>query len=210
MADEEEVEGQEKKKGGILLYALIGVSGLLLLCVGLGVGYFIFSAPTNTPEEIEKVIAEVQEKKKENGGEGSNNKDGVDEDCVEGPDGKQNCGPKKISKPSVKEKVYKTLYFQMPGNMTTNLKGSRRFLQVEIGISTRYDEEVIKNVEAHQTALKAGVLGVLSDFSEEDVKGRIGRDAVANAIKEMINTKLKELEGFGGVEGVHLTGFVMQ
>jgi len=26
----------------------------------------------------------------------------------------------------------------------------------------------------------------------------------------MINAKLKELEGFGGVEAVHLTGFVMQ
>ena len=72
------------------------------------------------------------------------------------------------------------------------------------------NQEVIKNVEAHQTALKAGVLGVLSDFSEADVMGRAGRDAVADAIKEMINGKLKELEGFGGVEAVHLTGFVMQ
>ena len=64
MADEEETETEEKKKGGILLYALIGVSAILLLVVGLGVGYFIFSAPTNTPEEVEKVISEVQAEKK--------------------------------------------------------------------------------------------------------------------------------------------------
>ena len=207
MADEEETETEEKKKGGVLLYALIGVSAILLLVVGLGVGYFIFSAPTNTPEEVEKVISEVQAEKKK--GEETGKTEG-EEDCVENADGEKECGPKKISKPSVKEKVYKTLYFQMPGNMTTNLKGSTKFLQVEIGVSTRYDEEVIKNVEAHQTALKAGVLGVLSDFSEADVMGRAGRDAVADAIKEMINGKLKELEGFGGVEAVHLTGFVMQ
>ncbi|MEK9848703.1 MAG: flagellar basal body-associated FliL family protein [Rhodospirillaceae bacterium] len=207
MADEEELEKDEKKKGGLLLYALIGVSAMLLLVVGLGVGYFIFSAPTNTPEEVEKVISEVQAENKKKGEGGA---EGAEEDCVENEEGKKECGPKKISKPSVKEKVYKTLYFQMPGSMTTNLKGSTKFLQVEIGISTRYDEEVVKNVEAHQTSLKAGVLGVLSDFTEEDVAGREGREAVSNAIKEMINAKLKELEGFGGVEGVHLTGFVMQ
>lgn len=209
MADDEEVEKDEKKKGGILLYALIGVSGILLLVIGLGVGYFVFSAPTNTPEEVEKVISDVQAEKKKSAGETKGEK-AKEEDCVENAEGKKECGPKKISKPSVKEKVYKTLYFQMPGNMTTNLKGSTKFLQVEIGISTRYDEEVIKNVEAHQTSLKAGVLGVLSDFSEAEVMGRSGRDAVAEAIKVMINTKLKELEGFGGVEAVHLTGFVMQ
>ena len=129
---------------------------------------------------------------------------------MENADGKLDCGPKKISKTSVKEKVYKTLYFQIPGNLTTNLKGSTKFLQIEVGVSTQYDEEIIKNVEAHLPALKAEMLAMLSDYSEDQVFGREGRIALADTLKQVMNEKLKELEGFGGVEGVHLTGFVMQ
>ncbi|MEK9930244.1 MAG: hypothetical protein VW557_05785 [Rhodospirillaceae bacterium] len=85
MADEEELEKDEKKKGGLLLYALIGVSAMLLLVVGLGVGYFIFSAPTNTPEEVEKVISEVLADNKKIGVGGA---EGAVEDCVENEEGK--------------------------------------------------------------------------------------------------------------------------
>ena len=66
------------------------------------------------------------------------------------------------------------------------------------------------NVEAHQLALRSIVLGVISDFTEEDVKGANGREKLAGALRDAINAKLEALESFGGIEEVHFTSFVLQ
>jgi flagellar FliL protein len=83
-------------------------------------------------------------------------------------------------------------------------------LQVGIGVSTQYDDTVIMNVESHQLALRSVILGVISDFSEGDVKGETGLTNLSEALREAINAKLEMLENFGGVEGVHFTSFVLQ
>jgi flagellar FliL protein len=83
-------------------------------------------------------------------------------------------------------------------------------LQVSVGVSTQYDETVIENVEKHQMALRSEVLGVISTFSVDDIEGKTGRDNLANRIKDAVNVKLEDLEGFGGVEGVHFQSFVLQ
>jgi flagellar FliL protein len=83
-------------------------------------------------------------------------------------------------------------------------------LQVGIGVSTQYDDTVMMNVESHQLALRSAILGVISDFTEDDVKGATGRDKLAVALRDSINAKLEALENFGGVEEVHFTSFVLQ
>jgi len=90
------------------------------------------------------------------------------------------------------------------------LRASRKFLQVGIGVSTQYDETVVRNVETHQLALRSEVLGVISEFTEEEVEGKDGRDAMADRMRDAMNVKLEELEGFGGIEGVHFTSFILQ
>jgi len=101
------------------------------------------------------------------------------------------------------------LYFEFAGTFTTNLAGSRKMLQVGIGVSTIYDDTVISNLESHQLALRSVILGVISDFSDEDVKGETGRENLAEALRDAINSKLETLENFGGVESVHFTSFVI-
>ena len=59
-------------------------------------------------------------------------------------------------------------------------------------------------------ALRSEVLGVVSEFTVEQVEGKTGRDQLADGIKDAINARLEELEGFGGVEGVYFTSFVLQ
>ena len=49
-----------------------------------------------------------------------------------------------------------------------------------------------------------------SEFSEEDIQGKAGRDLLAARMTEAINAKLVMLEGFGGIENVHFTSFVIQ
>ena len=86
----------------------------------------------------------------------------------------------------------------------------RKMLQVGVGVSTQYDDTVMMNVESHQLALRSVILGVISDFSEDDVKGATGREKLAVALRDAINGKLEALEDFGGVEEVHFTSFVLQ
>ena len=103
-----------------------------------------------------------------------------------------------------------TSYYNFADNFTTNLKASKQFLQVSVGVSTQYDETVIENVEKHQMALRSEVLGTIGTFTVDDVEGKLGRDNLADKIQDAINMKLEDLEGFGGVEGVHFTSFVLQ
>ena len=41
-------------------------------------------------------------------------------------------------------------------------------------------------------------------------KGREGKQKLADSLKEGINNTLVKVEGFGGVENVHFTSFVLQ
>ena len=54
------------------------------------------------------------------------------------------------------------------------------------------------------------VLAALSDYTEEMVVGREARKLLAADIQSVMNEKLEELEGFGGIEEVMFTSYVMQ
>ena len=188
---EEEVE-EKKSKGGLIKIILFAVGGIMLVVMGLGVGYFVFGSSQPDPsEEIETIIERKME-------EAEAAKSAAD-----------NASPQKVSKETPEQENFITIYYEFPGTFTTNLRGSRKMLQVGIGVSTQYDDTVMMNVEAHELALRSTVLGVLSEFGEEDVQGTNGKAALASALKEGINSKLTLLENFGGVEEVLFTSFVL-
>ena len=68
----------------------------------------------------------------------------------------------------------------------------------------------MQNVEMHQLALRSEILGVISEFSEEEIEGKEGRDTLARAIASALNAMLEEIEQFGGIEKVHFTSFMLQ
>ena len=189
-------EEEPKKKINFKKIALFGLGPIVLIGIGLGVGAFLFM-PTQTPvEQVEELI----EKKLQQAGQLPSS-EGEDEAAAE---------PEKVYKDTPSTDTFVTSYYTFPDNFTTNLKGSKAFLQVSVGVSTQYDETVIENVEMHQLALRSEVLGVVSEFTVEEVEGKTGRDQLADSIKDAINKRLEELEGFGGVEGVYFTAFVLQ
>ncbi|MFL2785372.1 MAG: flagellar basal body-associated protein FliL [Paracoccaceae bacterium] len=200
MADEEE----PKKKSGLITILIFVVAGFVLVAVGLGVGYLIFGGSNDTPQDIANEIVT-----KQNGEDGAGSED---EDCEKDEEGQciEETDPEKISKETPKAEVFQTLYYEIPGSLTTNLKGSRRFLQISVGVSTKYDQKILDNVESHLPSLKAVILAALSDYTEEQVTGREARKLLADDIRDVMNVKLEELEGFGGVEEVLLTSYVMQ
>ncbi|MBT4355744.1 flagellar basal body-associated FliL family protein [uncultured Planktomarina sp.] len=189
-------EEAPKRKINFTKIAMFGLGPVLLLGIGVGAGAFLFM-PTQTPiEQVEELI----EKKLKQAGQ-LPSADGLDEENLE---------PQKVSKETPVNETFVTSYYTFADNFTTNLNKSKQFLQVSVGVSTQYDETVIENVEKHQMALRSEVLGVIGTYSVDDIDGKIGRDNLANSIKDAINVKLLDLEGFGGVEGVHFTSFVLQ
>jgi flagellar FliL protein len=208
MSDNKE---ENQKKGGIVKIAIFAAAGLVLLGIGLGIGALIFGGGEDPDPSAE--ISEIIDGKKE---PENNKEEEVDEepdeevemDCVENADGEEECSPKKKVKKVNLEEKFLTTYYEFPGNFTTNLRESRKFLQITVGVSTQYDEEVMVNVESHQLALRGIILGVMSEFSEQDVAGRDGKQSLADALQEALNIFLEDKEGFGGVEGIHFTSFV--
>ena len=195
MADKETDE--PKKKGGLVKIIGLVFGGLLLIGVGLGAGFFMFGGQGLTPSaEIEQII---ERKLKESGQ--------LPEEEAEVAEDAEPALQKKET-PSVD--TFVTSYFEFDGNFTSNLRDSRKFLQLGVGISTQYDETVVANVELHQLALRSEILGTVSDFTEEDISGKEGRDRLAAKMVEAINAKLEVLEGFGGIDSVHFTSFVLQ
>ena len=216
MADEN--TDPPKKKSPIMLILAGVFGGIILVGGGLGAGYFLFGGNQPLPEDIANDII-ASKAADEAGAEGEAEGEGepeidcpVEEELEEGEEMPEECmGPEeKVSKEVPSEELFETMYYEFPATLTTNLKGSRRFLQVGIGISTQYDETVIENIEAHMPALTAEILATLSDYTEEEVAGREARFALAEDLRTTMNTTLTGLEGFGGIEKVHLTSYVMQ
>ena len=198
----EEVE-EEPKKSNLLKIIIFVIAGLLLIVVGLGIGYFIFGGePEPDPSAEVNQIIEGKEAVKKEKEESENDKEGEEV----GEDGLIKKNVKAI--PEVDS--YETTYFEFPGDFTTNLKGSRKFLQVSVGVSTQYDEKVMEVVDSHQLALRSEILSTVSDFTEEDISGSDGKKKLSDRLMVVLNKKLETLNEFPGIEDVYFTAFILQ
>ena len=191
----------------------MAVSGIVLLGIGLGIGIFMGGSETDPSSEITQIIEKKENPEQSDDDENKEDEEVASEDCTEEEkDEEGNCpvGPRKIPKVVPEEEIFATTYYEFPGNFTTNLKGSKKFLQISLGVSTQYDDTVMVNVESHQLALRSEILGIMSEFSPEDIAGRDGKSKLSETLKDGINKILEKVEGFGGVENVHFTSFVLQ
>ena len=196
----EEVE-EEPKKSNLLKIIIFVVAGLLLIVVGLGIGYLIFGGePEPDPSaEVNQIIEGKETEKKEKS-----------ENNVEGEEVGEDGIIKKNVKAIPEVDSYETTYFEFPGDFTTNLKGSRKFLQVSVGVSTQYDEKVMEVVDSHQLALRSEILSTISDFTEEDISGSDGKKKLSERLMVVLNKKLETLNEFPGIEDVYFTAFILQ
>ena len=197
-----EVVEEEPKKSPLIKILMFVIGGVLLLVIGLGIGYILFGGEpeTDPSAEVNQIIEgkdkELQKKKE---------MDDVNKQ-TEGEDGIMKKNVKAI--PEVDS--YETTYFEFPGDFTTNLKGSRKFLQVSVGVSTQYDEKVMEIVDQHQLSLRSEILSTISDFTEEDIAGSDGKKKLSAKLLEVLNNKLDQLKEFPGIEDVYFTAFILQ
>ena len=105
---------------------------------------------------------------------------------------------------------FQVSYYPMTENFTSNLRDGGGFIQVGIGVSTYYDERVLQNLERHEMAVRSAVLMQLADLDPTDVATPQGKLALKVRLAKAVNDVLKEKEGFGGIDDVYFTGFVVQ
>jgi flagellar FliL protein len=199
----EEIE-EEPKKSGLIKIVIFAVAGILLLVIGLGIGYLMFGGDpeTDPSAEVNQIIQgkdKVDQEKK-----------AIEDKKLEGETEGEDGILKKNVKAIPETDSYETTYFEFPGDFTTNLKGSRKFLQVSVGVSTQYDEKVMETIDQHQLAMRSEILSTISDFTEEDISGSDGKKKLSAKLLEVLNVKLKALKEFPGIEDVYFTAFILQ
>lgn len=177
--------------GRIVGLLLKGILAVLLVGLGFGAGFVYFGDPLSP---MAAAIAQIN---------------GTAPDAEPEEEEPAEPMPQPVPRTSPAAE-FVTTYYEFPEPMTTNLAGSRSFLQVGIGIATRYDAQVITNVQTHELALRSDALAVIGGFSAEDVATEEGRARLAAAIRDAMNRRLETLEGFGGIEDVFFPAFVLQ
>ncbi|ARS27718.1 flagellar basal body-associated FliL family protein [Sphingomonas sp. KC8] len=184
-----------KKKGKLKTILLIAVGGIALIGGGVGAGLYAAGAglagghkaepedPTK-PKLVPKEGASAS-------GHAADKKERPIEDAID---------PGK----------YKATYYDLAQNFTSNLRDSDGFMQVSVGVSTYYDQRVLDRVKEHEMAIRSAVLMTLADQDSFVISTPAGKKELQKSLKKAINDVLIQKEGFGGVDDVYFTNFIIQ
>jgi serine/threonine-protein kinase len=112
--------------------------------------------------------------------------------------------------PDADNQRWKFNYYALEKPLLSKLADSRKVMQVTLTVMTHYDDRVIKNVKTHEFALRAGILDVMREKTEADTRNSDFRKILAEEVRLTINSLLEKYEGFGGIEEVMFTEFVVQ
>jgi flagellar FliL protein len=105
---------------------------------------------------------------------------------------------------------FQATYYPLSDSFTSNLRDDSGFVQVGLGVSTYYDAEVIENVKLHEMAVRSAVLLALSEQESTALATPQGKEQLKARLRASINEVLKNKEGFGGIDDVYFTSFVIQ
>ncbi len=215
-APEEQAEGEPKKKGPLVKIILI-VVGVLLL-IGLSVGGTLVATGFFSKKPKEAVDAQLEKLE----GPADGHAPAADGHAAPAADGHAapaadshgkpaaEPGGKELASPEGEAERWKFNYYALEKPLLSNVSGSRKVMQVTLTIMTHYDERVIKNIKTHELALRAGILDVMRQKTEADLLKPDFRKALAEDLRLVINSLLEKYEGFGGIEEVMFTEFVVQ
>lgn len=127
-----------------------------------------------------------------------------------GADRKGSKEPVLVKKQSPELTRFEYTYHEIQRPLLANLTNSRKVMQVQIAVMTRYDDRVIANVKKHEFALRSVALDVMRKTTEEELSSPNFRKDLADRIRKEINAILEKFEDFGGIEDVYFTSFVVQ
>jgi flagellar FliL protein len=219
-APEEQVEGEPKKKGPLVKIILMVVAVLFLIGVSVGgtlLATGFFSKKEKAKEAVDAQLDKLEDGHGDSDGHGDAKKDDghgdkKDDGQADKKDGKPAAETpvKELVTPDADNQRWKFNYYALEKPLLSNVAGSRKVMQVTLTVMTHYDDRVIKNVKTHELALRAGILDVMRQKTEADLREADFRKALAEEVRLTINSLLEKYEGFGGIEEVMFTEFVVQ
>ncbi len=105
--------------------------------------------------------------------------------------------------------LYKATYYPIEQSFTSNLTDTNGFAQIAIGVSTYYDQKVIDNLKENEMPVRSAVLMTLADQQAEVLSTPEGKKELQKKLKVAINAVLKDKTGFGGIDDVYFTNFII-
>ena len=105
---------------------------------------------------------------------------------------------------------FQATYYPLSDTFTSNLRDGGGFVQLGLGVSTYYDEEVVEHVKLHEMAVRSAVLLTLSEQDSTALSTPGGKEQLKVQLRAAVNDILKKKEGFGGIDDVYFTSFVIQ
>lgn len=217
-APEEQAEGEPKKKGPLIKIILMVVAVLFIIAASVG-GTLLATGFFSKKEKAQEAVdAQLDKLDGEHGGghgdakAGDGHGDGHGDAKKDDGHGKAaaDAPGKELVAPEADNQRWKFNYYALEKPLLSNLSGSRKVMQVTLTIMTHYDDRVIKNVKTHELALRAGILDVMRQKTEADLREADFRKQLAEEVRLTINSLLEKYEGFGGIEEVMFTEFVVQ
>ncbi len=212
MSDEPKAK---KKKGGGMKMILLLVVGVIVGGAGAAGGLYaagFFSpaeeGPKEDPNKPVLVLAgeSAEDVAKAHGGGGGGHGGGGAAAAAHGaPHGKG------IDLPTpANPAAYQATYFQLQAPFTSNMSDTDAFAQISVAVSTYYDMRVIEAIKTHEMAIRSQVLMMLAQQPQEVLDTPKGKQALQGKIRTIINDILKQKTGYGGVDNVYFTNFVIQ
>lgn len=211
MSDEAKAK---KKKGGGMKMILLAAAALVLGGAGTAGGLYaagFFSGKEEGPKEdpnkpvlvLAGESAEEVAKAHGMGGEGH------------GEGGGAHAGGHKPGKgidlpTPANPAAYQATYFQLQAPFTSNMSDTDAFAQISVAVSTYYDMRVIEAIKTHEMAIRSQVLMMLAQQPETMLATPEGKRLLQGKIKTVINDILKQKTGYGGIDNVYFTNFVIQ
>lgn len=106
--------------------------------------------------------------------------------------------------------AYQATYFQLQAPFTSNMSDTDAFAQISVAVSTYYDMRVIEAIKTHEMAIRSQVLMLLAQQPVAMLATPEGKRELQGRIKGIINGVLKQKTGYGGIDNVYFTNFVIQ
>ncbi len=213
-------EAKAKKKGGKGKMIVISLVLVLLGGIGTAGGLYaagVFShAPKGPIEDPNKPVLVLLGENPDDvaaahgGGEGKEGHGAATAASAE--PGKGHHGPAKgVDLPTPADPSrYQATYIPISAPFTSNMVDSDAFAQISIAASTYYDGRVATAMKTHELAIRSAILMMLAEQQEVSLSTPQGKEALQARLKTVINTILKQKTGYGGVDNIYFTNFVIQ
>ncbi len=195
---------EKPAKGGKLKTILFALVGLLVIGGGgAAAGYFIAGSGTASAHAPDPDVPQLVLRA------------GADGEAHAAPPaapagGLAAAGAPAGGEPRIDTSQYTATYHTIETPFTSNLNESDAFVQMSLGVATYYDSRVIENVVAHEPAIRSAVLMQLAAADEVMLASPQGRQQLQRDLTRAINATLRERTGFGGIDNIYFTSFVVQ